>query len=43
MNYTFDIVGVSPILYFFNHQQQSLEKPLHQKVEYLGTDRKSVV
>ncbi|GCL38524.1 MAG: hypothetical protein ACKO9I_18050 [Sphaerospermopsis kisseleviana] len=37
MNYTFDIVGVSPILYFFNHQQQSLEKPLHQKVEYLGT------
>ncbi|MGJ0604910.1 hypothetical protein [Cylindrospermopsis raciborskii] len=41
MRYTFDIIGVSPVLYFFNHQQQSLDrnlsKPRNQRVEYLGT------
>lgn len=37
MKYAFDIVGVSPILHFFNHQQQSWEKPEIQRVEYLGT------
>ncbi len=37
MKYTFDIVGVSPILHFFNHQQQSEEKSQSQGVEYLGT------
>lgn len=39
MKYTFDIVGVSPILHFFSHQQQSQEKPQSQGVEYLGTHR----
>jgi hypothetical protein len=37
MQYTFDIVGVSPILHFFNHQQENLQKPYSQRVEYLGT------
>ena len=37
MKYTFDIVGVSPILHFFNHQQQSEEKSQNQGVEYLGS------
>jgi hypothetical protein len=37
MTYTFDIVGVSPVLNFFNHQQQSWQKPQPQGVEYLGT------
>ncbi|MHC5937773.1 hypothetical protein [Nostoc sp.] len=36
MKYTFDIVGVSPLLQFFNHQQQNGQKPPHQGVEYLG-------
>ncbi|MEA5578939.1 hypothetical protein [Anabaena sp. UHCC 0451] len=38
MKYTFDIVGVSPVLYFFNHQQHSLEQSQPQQIEYLGTD-----
>ncbi|AFZ57402.1 hypothetical protein H6G54_26025 [Anabaena cylindrica FACHB-243] len=37
MTYSFDIVGVSPVLYFFNHQQQSWEKNQPEGVEYLGT------
>ncbi|WP_016952852.1 hypothetical protein [Anabaena sp. PCC 7108] len=37
MKFTFDIVGVSPVLFFFNHQQQSLQKPQPPGVEYLGT------
>ncbi len=37
MKYTFDIVGVSPVLYFFHHQQQKWQEPQHQGVEYLGT------
>jgi plasmid maintenance system antidote protein VapI len=37
MNYTFDIIGVSPVLYLFHHQQQSRQSPEHQGVEYLGT------
>ncbi|QMS89711.1 hypothetical protein HUN01_19775 [Nostoc edaphicum CCNP1411] len=36
MKYTFDIVGVSPLLQFFNHQQKNGQKSLHQGVEYLG-------
>ncbi|MBW4615536.1 MAG: hypothetical protein KME21_20120 [Desmonostoc vinosum HA7617-LM4] len=39
MKYTFDIIGVSPVLPFFNHQQQSWQKPKHQGVEYLGTHK----
>lgn len=37
MKYTFDIVGVSPVLHFFDHQQQSISQPQHQGIEYLGT------
>ena len=36
MKYTFDLVGVSPLLYFFTHQQQNISKPQQTKVEYLG-------
>lgn len=39
MKYTFDIVGVSPVLDFFNHQQQSLDKPKNIGVEYVGTHK----
>lgn len=39
MKYTFDIVGVSPVWQFFNHQQQSLQKPQPQAIEYLGTHK----
>jgi hypothetical protein len=37
IKYSFNLVGVSPVLYFFNHHQQSLVKPQHQGIEYLGT------
>jgi plasmid maintenance system antidote protein VapI len=37
MKYTFDIVGVSPVLQFFDHQQQSMSQPQYQGIEYLGT------
>ncbi|MBD2355162.1 hypothetical protein H6G41_11110 [Tolypothrix sp. FACHB-123] len=37
MKYTFDLVGVSPVLNFFNHQQQSQTQAQHRGVEYLGT------
>lgn len=36
MEYTFEIVGVSPILYFFQHQQQVVQVPQCRGVEYLG-------
>ncbi|MBW4594148.1 MAG: hypothetical protein KME46_14815 [Brasilonema angustatum HA4187-MV1] len=39
MKYTFDIVGVSPVLDFFSHQQHNLHKPQHQAVEYVGTHK----
>lgn len=35
MKYAFDIVGVSPVLYFFNHQQTQQE-PKGTGVEYLA-------
>ncbi|HLO88173.1 MAG TPA: hypothetical protein VK203_24640 [Nostocaceae cyanobacterium] len=37
MQYTFDIVGVSSVLQFFDHQQQSWQQPPRRCVEYLGT------
>ncbi|MEM7555978.1 MAG: hypothetical protein AAF378_18150 [Cyanobacteria bacterium P01_A01_bin.84] len=37
MKYAFDIVGVSPILNFFNHQQQCIDDGKNQGLEYLGT------
>lgn len=36
MEYTFEIVGVSSILYFFQHQQQIIQTPQQHGVEYLG-------
>jgi plasmid maintenance system antidote protein VapI len=36
MKYTFEIIGVSPVLQFFNHQQQTVQKPQAQGIEYLG-------
>ncbi|ARV58960.1 hypothetical protein BZZ01_10210 [Nostocales cyanobacterium HT-58-2] len=39
MKYTFDIVGVSPVLNFFSHQQQNLQKLQYQGVEYVGTHK----
>ncbi|MBD2740209.1 hypothetical protein [Coleofasciculus sp. FACHB-1120] len=38
MNYTFEILGVSPILYFFNHQQEIIQTA-PQRAEYLGSPK----
>ncbi|PAX60769.1 hypothetical protein [Brunnivagina elsteri] len=37
MKYAFDIIGVSPVLHFFNQQLQSGQSQPNQGVEYLGT------
>ncbi|MDJ1174064.1 hypothetical protein [Roseofilum capinflatum] len=37
MNYTFDILGVSPILHFFNHQQEKATEDPRQGAEYVAT------
>ena len=37
MKYSFELLGVSPILYFFNQQQLLIEKHPHKGVEYLGS------
>ncbi len=37
MEYTFDILGVSPVLYFFNQQQEIIQKNPQPSVEYIGT------
>lgn len=37
MKYTFEILGVSPVLYFFNHQQEIISKKPAAGVEYVGT------
>ncbi len=37
MKYTFNIVGVSTVIYFFNHQQEILQNPHRTGVEYLAT------
>ncbi|MEA5568288.1 hypothetical protein [Anabaena sp. UHCC 0399] len=39
MKFTFDLVGVSPVWQFFHHQQQSLQKPQPQAIEYLSTHK----
>lgn len=39
MEYTFEILGTAPILYFFNQQQEIVKKAPQLKVEYLGTDK----
>jgi plasmid maintenance system antidote protein VapI len=37
MKYTFELLGISPIVDFFNHQQQFLQKAPSTGIEYLGT------
>ncbi len=37
MNYTFDILGISPILHFFNHQQERAQEHPRQGAEYVTT------
>jgi hypothetical protein len=37
MKYTFELLGISPILDFFNHQQKFLQKTPLPGIEYLGT------
>jgi hypothetical protein len=37
MKYTFEILGISPVLDFFNHQQQFVQKASATGIEYLGT------
>ncbi len=36
MAYTFELLGVSPVLDFFNHQQQLSQRKHHSGVEYLS-------
>lgn len=39
MPYTFEILGVSPIVYLFNQQQEIAQKKPRPRVEYLGTHK----
>lgn len=39
MKYTFEILGISPVLYFFNQQQKIIQKTPQLSVEYLGTHK----
>jgi plasmid maintenance system antidote protein VapI len=39
MKYTFEILGISPVLYFFNQQQKFIEKTPQLSIEYLGTHK----
>jgi len=38
MRYTFEILGISPVLYFFN-QQQTVQKTPRLGIQYLGTHK----
>jgi plasmid maintenance system antidote protein VapI len=37
MKYTFELLGISPVLDFFHHQQQITQKAPSAGIEYLGT------
>ncbi|OLP15844.1 hypothetical protein BST81_24310 [Leptolyngbya sp. 'hensonii'] len=37
MTYSFEILGVSPILQFFHHQQETSQQQFWSGVEYIGT------
>lgn len=37
MKYTFEFLGISPVLDFFNHQQKFLQKSPSVGIEYLGS------
>ena len=36
MSYTFELLGITPILDFFNHQQTLISDPYSLRAEYLG-------
>ncbi|MGC1392828.1 MAG: hypothetical protein WA828_01010 [Coleofasciculaceae cyanobacterium] len=36
MNYTFELLGISPVLDFFTHQQKFIQKKPVTGIEYLG-------
>ncbi|CDN11285.1 hypothetical protein RintRC_7365 [Richelia intracellularis] len=37
MNYTFGLLGISPVIDFFEHQQKMSQKYHHQGIEYIAT------
>lgn len=37
MNYTFELLGISPVLDFFNHQQKCIQTQSANGIEYLGS------
>jgi plasmid maintenance system antidote protein VapI len=37
MKYSFELLGISPVFDFFNHQQQFLQKTSAAGIEYLGS------
>ena len=37
MKYTFELLGISPVLDFFTHQQKLLQQPPSAGIEYLGS------
>lgn len=37
MNYTFEILGVAPVLYFFNQQQELIYNKPDLSMQYLGS------
>ena len=37
MKYTFELLGISPVLDFFNHQQKLLQNSLSIGIEYVGS------
>ena len=37
MDYTFEIVGVSPVLQFFHEQQQLIDRSPAPQIEYVGS------
>ncbi|QIZ69762.1 hypothetical protein [Oxynema aestuarii] len=39
MTYTFDILGISPVISFFNQQQVIADRPSPSGVEYLATNK----
>lgn len=39
MEYTFEILGISPVLHFFNQQQEIARKVPRRNVEYIGTHK----
>ncbi len=36
MNYTFELLGISPVIYLFRQQQLTMQEELDGELEYLG-------